>query len=202
MSETIMSMGSLAMTAQGICESTDYFPPPTYDDWLEFGKKLFILKQAVQWAIGDWINYGESHYGEKYAQALDVTDVSLHTLQNYAWLAKSFDTSRRRENLSWSHHEAVSGIKDISEQDDLLDIAEHQQLGRDELRDLVKHYKATNNVSEKQAQLRDVNNRVYRVIEGKLVRSGKQYLFVPNEPAELENGEAELYLYEYKDNAE
>lgn len=160
-----------------------------YGDWLEFGKKLFELKQAIQWAIGDWINYGEANYGEKYAQALDATDISLQTLQNYAWLSKSFDTSRRRENLSWSHHEAVKGIEDISEQDALLDIAESQQMGRDELREVVKKYKGDS-----------ISNKG-RTIEGTISFNGWNHIFEPDSGERIYPGRARLYLYEGEDNA-
>lgn len=183
-----VSENLLWLKPQGMI-SHDNQPVP-YDDWLAFGKKLFQLKQATQWAIGDWINYGEAYYGEKYAQALDVTEVSFRTLQNYAWLSKSFPISRRRENLSWSHHAAVKGIKDETEQDALLDIAESQQMGRDELRDVVKKYKNPDPPPALPPP--------YRVISGWLCgldNRGDEVNFYTDDGSENPTGRVILHLY-------
>lgn len=175
-----VSENLLWLTPDGMI-SHDNQPVP-YDDWLEFGKKLWAVYRAIQWAIGDWINYGEAHYGEKYAQALDETEYSYGTLVNYAYVARAFDASRRRGKLSWSHHAAVRGIADISEQDALLDIAEKQQMGRNELRDIVKKYLNPNPAPP-----------TYRVIEGCISAGNK---FVPDSGESLPIGKAILHLYE------
>lgn len=57
-------------------------------------------------ALGDWLNYGENAYGEMYSQVMDETGFSLQTLTNDKYVASKIEIYRRREILSWSHHEA------------------------------------------------------------------------------------------------
>lgn len=114
---------------------------PTFEQWATFGGRLFGIKSAVQWAMGDWINYGETRWGEKYAQALDVFDLDYGYLRNLAWIASRFDLSRRRVTLSWSHH-AVTAPLETAQQDGLLLEAQTKQLSRDDLRERVRAIKA------------------------------------------------------------
>lgn len=166
--------------------------PADFDDWLEFGEKLWAVRKAVKWALGDWIIYGEVHYGEKYAQAEDITKIAYGTLQNYVWVSKRFEMSRRRDNLSWSHHREVAGIPDEQEQDALLDIAESQQMGRDELRDVVKRYKQPDSL----LVVGEEAPRPPYIIKGEIVWDGWNNLFVPDDGVEILPGKYELHRYE------
>lgn len=114
---------------------------PTFDEWMAYGQTLWAMRSAIQWAIADWLRYGEGEYGEKYAQAMDARKVSEHTLQNYAWVGSKFDASRRRGSLSFSHHEAVAAIPDPAIQDELLTQAANEHLGREAIRELAKPHK-------------------------------------------------------------
>lgn len=114
---------------------------PTFDEWMAFGQVLWGIKSAVQWALADWITYGEQKFGDKYAQAIDETKQSYQTLANYVWVGKRFETSRRRGNLSFSHHEAVAAIPDPVIRDQLLTEAATRKLNRDEIRKLAKPHK-------------------------------------------------------------
>lgn len=109
---------------------------PTLDQWVEYGQVLVDASSALQWAIGDWINYGESRHdwGEKYTQALSAFQYKYEYLRNIAWVARSFDVSRRRDTLTFSHHQEVAPL-DQPTQDKLLDKAEQEGLTRDQLRD-------------------------------------------------------------------
>lgn len=110
---------------------------PSYDDWVAFGSVLNQVEGAVHWWIGDWVNYGEATYGEKYAEALEATPFAYSTLAHDACVAKEFGFCRRRQNLSWGHHVAVAGLAP-KEQDRLLDLAEKEGLTRANLRALVR----------------------------------------------------------------
>lgn len=105
----------------------------SYEAWLAVGDELKKYEAGIQWWIGDWINYGEARWGEKYAQALEETGFDYQTLQNQAYVARAFEISprgekpARRENLSWSHHRAVAALKP-AEADELLSRAEAEQL--------------------------------------------------------------------------
>lgn len=158
--------------------------PVPFEDWLEFGNKLWTVHNAIQWAIGDWVEYGKTHYGEKYSQALDITRYTEGTLYNFGYVARNIETSRRRENLSWTHHAAVASLEPDA-QDTLLDIAESQQMGRDELRDEVKRYKSPDGLL--------VVGSTYRVIEGSIGQGNK---FNADTGEMLPVGKAILHLYE------
>ena len=110
---------------------------PTFDEWLAFGDALLRMKSALQFAIGDWINYGEHRYGEKYDQAMNNTAYEYGTLRNYASVAAAYpDLSHRMTSeLSWSHHAVVASVP-VEERQKLLETARDEKLNREELRDL------------------------------------------------------------------
>lgn len=62
------------------------------------------LHASVLWWWGDWLNYGEAAYAQKYTKALDTMDYSYGTLRNAKFVSGRLELSRRRDNLSWSHH--------------------------------------------------------------------------------------------------
>lgn len=97
-----------------------------------------ITKRAnLPWVIADLLNYGEANFGERYAQAFDDCVVELHTLQNWRWVARCFTPSRRRESLSWSHHEVVAKLPE-KQQDTWLNRAERKRWSTRELREEVR----------------------------------------------------------------
>src|ERR1039457_2825142 len=50
---------------------------PPFDEWAQCGTLLRRMKGAVQFWIGDWLNFGEHAYGEKYSQALETGAIGL-----------------------------------------------------------------------------------------------------------------------------
>lgn len=107
---------------------------PTYEAWVQIGRKLWTEKQKIQWNIGDWINYGESRYGEKYAQALKETDYTLHTLENYASVARKIPVEQRRKNISFSMYQEVAPLP-VPEREQLLDGVELGIVNREDVRE-------------------------------------------------------------------
>ncbi len=83
----------------------------TFDQWRKAGRRLATLDNALQWMIGDWLNFGRRAYGEKYREAVEITDYELHTLHQLAWVAGTFEPHRRRATLSWSHHKEVAALE-------------------------------------------------------------------------------------------
>jgi hypothetical protein len=75
-----------------------------HTDWLTTGRQLGAVGRCSQWWIGDWVRYGTSRWGEKYAEAARVTGYDVASLRNMAWVASRFDLSLRSDKLSWSHH--------------------------------------------------------------------------------------------------
>ncbi len=112
----------------------------TYKEWVEIGRSLCFLANSIRWAVGDWIRFGEAHYGEKYSQALETTHLSYDSLRQSVWVASRFDPERRREELSWSHHLLVASLP-APKQEELLNKAEAEGLSRQALSELVKQEK-------------------------------------------------------------
>ena len=80
----------------------------TYEGWAEIGDVLGNAESGLMWYMGDWWRFGESHYGERAAQAID-SRYSFQTWMDAGWVAGAIETSRRREVLSWSHHRDRAG---------------------------------------------------------------------------------------------
>jgi len=101
--------------------------------WVLVGRYLGGLDRVSQWWIGDWLVYGRTRWGKTYGDAAKITGYDYGSLRNMAYLASEFDVSRRRDNLTWSHHSAVAGL-DHAEQDRWLDRAEKLGLSVADLR--------------------------------------------------------------------
>lgn len=82
----------------------------SFDHWDRIGRQLQLANIAVQWWIGDWLNYGEARYGEKYTQAVQELGRKKEVLMNYASVAKRVETSRRREVVDYSIHVEVASL--------------------------------------------------------------------------------------------
>jgi hypothetical protein len=104
-----------------------------YRGWVAAGHRLGAIGRGSQWWIGDWIRYGASRWGEKYAEAARITGYDPHTLRNMAYVASRFDLSLRRDNLTWSHHALLVSL-DHREQNYWLDRAGHDRLSVADLR--------------------------------------------------------------------
>ncbi len=105
--------------------------------WVEQGRRLGRHARWSKWWIGDWLIYGNSRWGEKYTRAARILGYDKKTLANIVYVAKRFDFSRRREELSWSHHEVVAPLT-VDEQEEWLECASSQRLSVRDLRDEVR----------------------------------------------------------------
>lgn len=119
----------------------------SYAEWESVGFDLAKVGKAMQWWIGDWVNYGGKRYGETYKAAIDATGMSYGTVANFASTCASFESSRRRENLAFSHHVVVQPLEP-DQQDELLDRAESEGLSCAKLRELVR---SINSIKETEA---------------------------------------------------
>lgn len=107
------------------------------EDWQRLGETLATLNQSIQWLVGDWLNIGETVYGESYDQAAEDLDRETKTVYNWASIAKSVEFSRRRENLTFSHHGEVAHLN-AEQQDYWLDQAIVNQWSVAALRNNIK----------------------------------------------------------------
>ena len=74
--------------------------------------------------FGDWWTFGGHRYGDRArAAAQGIFGRSFQGLADCGFVARAFETSRRREVLSFSHHAEVAALPP-DEADELLDLAE------------------------------------------------------------------------------
>lgn len=106
----------------------------TYDDWRSVGLNLAQLKDWSNFAIGDWLEYGEIHYGEQYSQAASDTGISEDKLMLFKHVAHRVDQLRRNKSLSWSHHLEVAKLRP-DEQELWLGLAEKSRWSVRDLRE-------------------------------------------------------------------
>jgi hypothetical protein len=91
------------------------------------------MSRVSNWWVGDWLQYGAARWGEKYSEAARITGYDVKTLRNIAYVAKRFDLSRRRDNLTWTHHTEVAALAP-EQQDEWLDRALALRLSPGDLR--------------------------------------------------------------------
>jgi N6-adenosine-specific RNA methylase IME4 len=117
----------------------------SFDDWSSLGSTLKSVEGSIMWWLGDWARYGQ-RYGEKYTEVAKATGYDYGTIANAKSIADRIEFSRRRENLSWSHHAEIAGLLP-EEADQLLDEAEAEGLSRNELRRRVSQKKAARTIA-------------------------------------------------------
>lgn len=106
----------------------------SYDEWDDLGKKLAPIGKSIGFIIGDWINFGETTYGDKYKEALAATGIAYQTLANYSYVARKVEFSLRKENLDWYQHATVAKLKTPEEKQHWLEMAEKHNLSVRRLR--------------------------------------------------------------------
>ena len=70
----------------------------------------------AQWAIGDWLVDGKSHYGDGlYERAAEILGLeNSGTLRNLKSMSELFELSYRYDNVSHTHHMQVASLKKVS----------------------------------------------------------------------------------------
>ncbi|MGV9381893.1 LmbU family transcriptional regulator [Nonomuraea sp. NPDC003707] len=93
------------------------------ESWSEIGHEIAIISDASAWWLADWLIYGQRKYPNRYRKAIEDTSLDYQTLRNYAWVARRFPVSRRRDKLSFQHHAEVASLPE-HEQDLWLERAQ------------------------------------------------------------------------------
>lgn len=105
--------------------------------WKEIGVRIARTADSTAWCLGDWLVYGESRYADRYRQAIEAVGLNYQTLRNYAWVARRFPVSRRRDTLTFYHHMEVARLP-AGEQDRWLSRATEQGWSVRQLRRQLK----------------------------------------------------------------
>jgi len=120
-------------------------PAMPYPAWAKVGPAIGAeyLIGRPRWWLGDWVNFGETVYGEKYAQALEDTGMEYKSLANCARVSKRVAPATRRGlPLSWSHHEEVAVFEDAPTQTIWLRRAEAKGWNSKQLREAIREDRA------------------------------------------------------------
>jgi hypothetical protein len=105
--------------------------------WKAVGTRMAAYSDAASWWLGDWVTFGQAKYGRRYKEGIALTGLEYQTLRNYATIARRFDMSRRRDNLSFQHHAEVCALSDDA-QDFWLDVAARERWSKAELRRRIR----------------------------------------------------------------
>lgn len=135
--DIVVTHGPFVMTKTGVY----VVKPAKFDEWFAVFDWCQQASGAIQFWLGDLLEYGEKNYGEKYTQALETTGYAAQTLMNATYVARNVHKSVRNDNLSFAHHAEVAPL-DPPEQQRWLKKAEDEQLTRQELRDSIRKERA------------------------------------------------------------
>lgn len=115
----------------------------TWDDWLREVQDIQWRHRAILWHLGDAFLWGESRFGEMYAQAVD--NYSEESITRAMSVCREFPPQRRRA-IGFSFHQGVmvksrktgKRLFTPEQEDALLDLAVEQKLTREAFRELIK----------------------------------------------------------------
>jgi hypothetical protein len=114
----------------------------SYEEWVQEGLSINKDYSDYKWRLGDWWNKGHK-YGER--KALVDSDAwdgpKFGTCMNAGSVCEAFETSRRREVLTFAHHYEMMSLPK-EEQDKLLDECEREGYPVTLLRQRVKEVKS------------------------------------------------------------
>jgi hypothetical protein len=102
----------------------------SFEEWEALGQKLAPVGKSIGFIIGDWINYGEKRWGDKYEEAMMRTGMAYQTLRIYAHVARRVQLFARTNKLDFVHHLVVAKIKNPEEQQHWLQMAVKHKLGK------------------------------------------------------------------------
>lgn len=131
-----------------------------WDRYEQVGRVLGKAHDAIKWWLVDFLTYGEGAFSDRYAQAAEYLGLSERTLQDYHWVGQNVPRSRRREDLSFSHHRVVAKRKVTPEmQEALLAKAVSQRMTVRDLEDDVKQIAPARDGDEQPAWSADLMKR-------------------------------------------
>lgn len=113
-------------------------PDLPLDAFTDLCWQLGRFHEAVRFAIGDAIIQGEALYGEEAYQAFEQFQLSEEGMKEYVRVASRVPRSRRRRDLSWSHHRAVAALEPPA-QKEWLKRASDEALSHHALRDELRN---------------------------------------------------------------
>lgn len=99
-----------------ICLRPEKMPTTSkaFDDWLEEGRIIASTKTSLDWAIADWVSYGQQAFPEQIEIALGSAVGDLvgdrRAIEKMAKTALAFPPSVRSSKLSFEHHAQIADM--------------------------------------------------------------------------------------------
>ena len=111
--ESRHSEGQLAALCPQLTATSLNLPPDMrFPIWEQLGEALARAERSLLWYLADWWVWAR----EKRLPPEEIHTIAgrlgfaVHTLDTYASVARAFETSRRLEILSFTHHQEVAGL--------------------------------------------------------------------------------------------
>jgi hypothetical protein len=108
----------------------------TIESFEAIARFLGRLHDGTKFWTADLLLEAEHRFGEAAYQIAAATGRSERTLGNWVWVASKVPRSRRREELSFTHHTIVAPL-DLQAQQRWLERAVEERLSSRELRDAI-----------------------------------------------------------------
>ena len=100
----------------------------SFEEWNAIGDQIIPMAKSIGFMVGDWINYGEKRYGEKYTEAIKRSGLTMETLKLYSHVARRIEMLNRSNVLDFTHHVVAARLKDPDQQQHWLKIAEEERM--------------------------------------------------------------------------
>lgn len=139
MNGVIDSMQAVVPTVRGF-SPVGYNPPAdlTQEEWRQAGETILLVDRFKNFAMGDWMNAGETRWGETYTQYIDeYAWGSYEKLRKLAWVARNVPHANRTPSLTWTHHHHVASLAPDEQRFWLAEASANQWTAR-ELRDAIQ----------------------------------------------------------------
>jgi hypothetical protein len=106
--ETTVINGALRILPVGLQIQTEL----SFDQWVSLLAGIQRIKQAYQWMLGDWLQYGvQRRYGETGEQMLQIAQLTgkdTNTLYDYQRTARAFEFLERSKNLPFEIYRIIA----------------------------------------------------------------------------------------------
>jgi hypothetical protein len=109
------------------------------NDWERLGDHLGQWRNTNLWWIADWAAYGDRCYRKEYP-ALLMKLYDRESLQNLARVASAVESTRRRDDLSFTHHAEVAALDPVEQSEWLADAFDESWSTR-ELRERIQAWR-------------------------------------------------------------
>lgn len=100
----------------------------SFEEWNAIGDQIIPMAKSIGFMVGDWINYGEKRYGEKYKEAIRRSGLTKETLFQYSHVARRVQILERSKVLDFCHHIVLARLKTPEEQRYWVKVAEDEKM--------------------------------------------------------------------------